>query len=215
MEYNNLAKLYEELEKTTKRLEKTFVISNFLKETKNEDIQTIVLLLQGRLFPNWDTREIGVASRIVIKAINLATGIKAEQIENEWRKKGDLGIVAEEFVGKKKQRTLFSRELTIKKVFENLRNLAGLEGIGTVDRKINLIAELLTSAEPIEAKLALSMTRKKRELRLKTGENITGMQRLFKERMMLLMIFLLLLSWQEKALRAWRKPAWLSEGLSR
>ncbi|MBS3097324.1 ATP-dependent DNA ligase [Candidatus Woesearchaeota archaeon] len=168
MEYNNLAKLYEELEKTTKRLEKTFVISNFLKETKNEDIQTIVLLLQGRLFPNWDTREIGVASRIVIKAINLATGIKAEQIENEWRKKGDLGIVAEELVVKKKQKTLFSKDLTVNKVFENLRKLAELEGMGTVDKKINLIAELLTSAKPVEAKYIIRTILG--ELRIGVGE---------------------------------------------
>ena len=168
MEYAKLARIYGELEKTAKRLGKTYIISEFLKETKTEDVSVIVLLLQGRLFPHWDTREIGVASRIVIKAISLATGIKAEQIENEWRKKGDLGEVAEEFVGKKKQRTLFSRELTIKKVFENLRNLAGLEGIGTVDRKINLIAELLTSAEPIEAKYIIRTILG--ELRIGVGE---------------------------------------------
>ncbi len=152
MEYAKLVKIYEELEKTAKRLEKTYVISEFLKDTREEDIKAIVLLLQGRLFPHWDTREIGVASKIVIKAISKSAGISAPQIENEWRRKGDLGIVTEEFIGKKKQATLVSHDLTVAKVFENLRKLAGLEGIGTVEKKISLIAELLTSAKSIEAK---------------------------------------------------------------
>ena len=152
MEYAKLVKIYGELEKTAKRLEKTYVISEFLKDTGEDDVKVIVLLLQGRLFPHWDTREIGVASKIVIKAISKATGISAAQIENEWRRKGDLGIVTEEFIGKKKQATLVTHELTVAKVFENLRKLAGLEGIGTVEKKISLIAELLTSAKPAEAK---------------------------------------------------------------
>src|SRR3989338_3223022 len=118
MEYAKLARIYGELEKTAKRLGKTYIISEFLKEIKTEDISIIVLLLQGRLFPHWDTREIGVASRIIIKAISKATGISASQIENEWRRKGDLGIVTGEFIEKKKQRTLFSHELTVKKIIE-------------------------------------------------------------------------------------------------
>ncbi|MBI2650123.1 ATP-dependent DNA ligase [Candidatus Woesearchaeota archaeon] len=52
----------------------------------------------------------------------------------------------------KKQATLHSTKLTIKKIFENIRKLAELEGQGTVDRKTQLIAELLTSAKPIESK---------------------------------------------------------------
>ena len=52
----------------------------------------------------------------------------------------------------KKQSTLFSSKLTIEKVIENLKKLPELEGKGTVDKKIGLISELLTSADPIESK---------------------------------------------------------------
>ncbi|MFC1732508.1 ATP-dependent DNA ligase, partial [candidate division KSB1 bacterium] len=75
-----------------------------------------------------------------------------DDIEKKWKKMGDLGNVAENLVEKKKQRTLSVKELTTKKVFDNLRNLPKLEGQGSVDRKVQLIAELLTSAKPIEAK---------------------------------------------------------------
>ena len=52
----------------------------------------------------------------------------------------------------KKQGTLFSKPLTVKKVLENLKKLPELKGKGTVDKKLSLISELLTSAKSNEAK---------------------------------------------------------------
>lgn len=152
MEYSKLVDIYEQLNKTTKRLEKTSIISEFLKDISADETEYVMLLLEGRMFPSYDAREIGVASRLMLKSLNVATGINVDKIENEWRKLGDLGLVAEVIVKTKKQATLHSTKLTAKKVFENLRKLAELEGQGTVDRKTQLIAELLTSAKPLESK---------------------------------------------------------------
>ena len=152
MDYSRLVEVYEQLNKTTKRLEKTHIISEFLKDVGLDDIEQVMLLLEGRIFPNYDAREIGVASRLMLKSLSTATGISIDKIENEWKKQGDLGLVAEIIIKTKKQSTLHSAKLTVKKVFENIRKLAELEGNGTVDRKTQLIAELLTSAKPIEAK---------------------------------------------------------------
>ena len=168
MKYLELVKIYEELEKTTKRLEKTEIISKLLKKTSKENLPIIMLLIEGRLFPNWDEREIGVASRLVIKTISIASGIDAFRVENEWKKTGDLGLVAENLIKTKKQRTLDFQELTIKKVFTNLRKLAELEGAGTVERKVQLVAELLTSAEALEAKYIVRTVLQ--ELRVGVGE---------------------------------------------
>lgn len=152
MKYASLAKLYESLESTTKRLEKTFLLSEFIKTIKKDDIKKVMLLVQGRVFPVWDSRKIGVAAKIVIKALSLASGLSIKEIEDIWRETGDLGDAAAEIVKKKKQATLFSQDPTDDKVFNNLKKLATLEGKGTVSNKLQLIAELLTSAKPIEAK---------------------------------------------------------------
>lgn len=152
MEYSKLIDIYEQLNKTTKRLEKTHIISEFLKDVNVNDIEHVMLLLEGRVFPNYDAREIGVASRLMLKSLSAATGINADKIENEWKKQGDLGLAAEALVKTKKQATLHSTKLTVRKVFENIRKLAELGGQGAVDRKIQLIAELLTSAKPLESK---------------------------------------------------------------
>jgi len=152
MKYSELAEIYESLENTSKRLEKTFIISNLFKRTKEEDIDKIILLLQGRVFPLWNETKLGVSDRLVIKAINIATGTSPEKIELEWKRIGDLGLVAEKLVEKKSQATLFSKELTVEKVFKNIYVLASQEGTGSVDQKAKMIAELLSSAKPLEAR---------------------------------------------------------------
>lgn len=150
MEYKTLTDVYEKLESTPKRLEKTHILALFLRNSDHLD--EVMLLVQGRVFPIWDEREIGMASRLLLKAIATSTGASQEKIEGEWKKIGDLGEVASKLVGKKSQHTLFSDKLTVQKVFSNLQKLASLEGSGTVERKVQLVAELLTSASPKEAK---------------------------------------------------------------
>ena len=151
MDYEKLVKLYENIFSSTKRLDKTYYISKFLK--KNTDLpEFIFLLLRGRIFPDWNDTKINFAAKMAIKAMSLASGFTSDKIESMWKKKGDLGIVAEDVIGKKKQATLFSETLTINKVYNNMKKLSTLDGNGSSDMKIKLVAELLTSASSLEAK---------------------------------------------------------------
>lgn len=152
MHYSKLVDIFEKLESTTKRLEHTHIISEFLKDVSIEDLGTTTLLLEGRVFPRGDEREIGMASKMMLKAINVASGETKNRINSEWKKTGDLGTVSYNLIKKKKQSTLGSHELTVKKVLSNLRKLVTIEGQGSVDKKVSLVAELLTSAKPSEAK---------------------------------------------------------------
>ena len=152
MDYIELTDLYEKLESTSKRLEKTVLLSEFLKNCPKKDIDKIMLLVQGLVFPKSDERKIGIASKLIVKALNIATGISSDDVEKMWKKTGDLGLTAEELVKKKKQHTLFSQDLTVQKVFDNIQKLASIEGLGSTDVKLKTIAELLTSAKPKEAR---------------------------------------------------------------
>src|SRR3989338_11432925 len=136
MQYSRIVEIYEKLEATSKRLEQTHIISEFLKEIDTDDLSTAILLLEGRVFPRWDEREIGMASKMMLKAINLASGDSKEKISEEWKNTGDLGTVAYNLIKKKKQNTLASHNLTTKKIIDNLRGLATIEGSGSVDKKI-------------------------------------------------------------------------------
>jgi DNA ligase-1 len=150
MRYEKLAELYNSLGSTTKRLKKIEILSDFLKNLKEEDKNVLYLLL-GRIYPEYDQREIGISNQLAIKAIAKAAGAQPEHVVKEWKSLGDLGKVAESLIKNKKQHTLESHILTTEKVIENLRKLPELEGKGTVDKKISLIIELLTSASSIEA----------------------------------------------------------------
>jgi DNA ligase-1 len=150
MLYKKLSELYEDLSSTPSRLEKIGILAKFLEHISEED-KEIMYLLEGDIYPEYDERRIGISNQLAIKAISKATGIEGKKVLQEWKKIGDLGKVAEKLTTGKKQATLSSHVLTTKKVLENLRKLPELEGKGTVDKKISLITELLTSATPIEA----------------------------------------------------------------
>ncbi len=151
MQYLKLAKFYEEVSSTTKRLEKIEILASFLKKLSEKD-KDIMYLLGGNIYPEYDERKIGISNQIAIKAISKATGIDGKKIIKEWKKIGDIGKVAEKFIQNKKQTTLRSKTLTTEKVISNLRKLPELVGPGTVNKKLFLITELLTSSQPIEAK---------------------------------------------------------------
>ena len=152
MLYQELAELFKQLESTTKRLEKTKILSEFLKKLSGED-KDVMYLLIGRIYPEGNEKEIGISTQIAIKAISKFTGAAESKVLEMWKKIGDLGKVAEELSNKKKQTTLkFTSKLTIQKVLENLRKLPELEGKGTVSLKLLLITELLSSASSLEAK---------------------------------------------------------------
>jgi len=150
MDYSITCEVYNELESTTKGLEKTEILAKFLDKIKGSS--EVIYLLKGRVFPDYDERELGLSEQLVIKAISKATGDREEEVVKEFKKIGDLGKVAETLISSKKQFSLFSGKLNNEKVILNLQKLPGLEGKGSIDKKIGLIVELLHSAKPIEAR---------------------------------------------------------------
>lgn len=149
MNYSEFTKLYERLSETTKKLEKISILSEFLPRIKDEEW---IYLLRGRVFPDYDEREFGVSVQLTIKAIARVAGIKEDTVKKMFKKQGDLGDVAKELVGKKKQTTLISHRLSADKVFTSLRKLVEMTGKGSVDKKISIISELLASSSGDEAK---------------------------------------------------------------
>lgn len=171
MKYSLLAEVYEKLEGTSGKLDKTHIIASLLKETSKELLPKVVLLLNGSVFPSWSEEELGVAGQLMIKSIAKAYGISEKEIVKSFKKTGDLGLVVEIFSKSKKQTTLGVRELlSTEKVFENLQLIAKQTGGGSQDRKMNLIAELLAQAKPKEAKYVVRTALG--ELRIGVAEGI-------------------------------------------
>jgi len=152
MLYQTLAKAFERLERTSSYLEKNSIIVEVLRKTPREEMEHVVLLMLGRPWPAYVSRETGVGLQQLKKVIAQASGYSVSEVEKLMRDLGDLGEVAARLMGKKKQVTLFTEKLTAKKVFEKIKELPEITGEGSVDRKIASVSELLTSASPLEAK---------------------------------------------------------------
>ena len=150
MKYSAFVEVYENLSATTKKLEKTDILSKFLKHLKNHG--EWIYLLRGRVLPDYDEREFGLSGQLSIKAISKASGVASGKVVDKFTKVGDLGLVAEQLIDKKRQTTLFSKSLDVRKVFDNLKKLVDISGKGAVDKKLNLVLELLGSATGKEAK---------------------------------------------------------------
>jgi DNA ligase-1 len=125
VKYIELVDLYEEIGATTKRLEITRYIVDFLKKTPARVIDKIVYLTQGKLYPDFAGVDMGIAEKTALKALSAATGLSLEKVERELRGKGDIGTAAEGLLKVKKQATLSKKELLVQDVYDALDKIAG------------------------------------------------------------------------------------------
>ena len=152
MQYKEFVEVYESLASTTKKLEKTAILASFLKKLSKSGDARWIYLLRGKVFPDYDPSEFGISGQLTLKVICSAFGIKQEEVEEKVRKIGDWGEIAKFYTEKRKQKALFLQNLDAKKVFDNLRAIVDIEGKGSIEKKLDLVSELLTSASPNESK---------------------------------------------------------------
>lgn len=156
MRFSELAKLYEQLEATTKKLEKRDILAGFYKKCPNNKLYKVVLLSMGVVYPG--SEDLGIASGLMNRIIAKTCGITEKELGKKLNETGDLGLTAEFFIKDKKQRTLGHKELTIDNVFDNLRKLPEITGAGSQGKKMSLVSELLASSNPKEAKYIVRLT---------------------------------------------------------
>lgn len=153
MKFSLMADCYEKIEATTKRLEMTDYLVELLKLTSKDIIDKVVYLTQGKLYPDFVDVQTGIAEKLAVQAVAKATGKSEKEIREDLAKTGDTGETAQKFLAKKIQATLLKGiPLTVEKVYDILDKMARASGTGSMDKKLSLIAGLLTSVTPKEAK---------------------------------------------------------------
>ena len=157
MQFARVVDAYEKIEATTKRLEMTDLLVGLLRETPKEDLDKVVYLTQGRIRPDYEGVELGLAEKMVMRVLAQATGLDDVRIARSWKEKGDLGLVAEQAISSRRQKPLESTPLTTDKVYDHLSAIAREAGEGSQDRKIRLLSDLLGNATPREAKYIVRM----------------------------------------------------------
>ncbi|HSG73812.1 MAG TPA: ATP-dependent DNA ligase, partial [Nitrosopumilaceae archaeon] len=163
MKFSVLAETFERMEKTTKRLELTDCLVDLFKNTPQDLISKVVYLIQGKLRPDFEGIEIGIAEKLVIRAVHRSTAIESKRIEEAYRKDGDLGHAVSKLIEQKTQTTLFDtaegQSQTVEWVYDSLLKIAELKGSGknVVDKKMNYVASLLNNVDPISGKFIIKI----------------------------------------------------------
>ncbi len=151
MKFSLVAETLRFMENTTKRLELTKYLVDLFKITPPEIISEVVYLLQGKLRPDHEGIEMGIAEKIAIKAVSKSAGIPAKKIQQEYNKLGDFGQAASKVLEQKTQTTFLTQDITVERVYDTLYKIAKLSGSRSQDMKMKYISSLLNDATPIEA----------------------------------------------------------------
>ncbi|MCK5477125.1 MAG: ATP-dependent DNA ligase [Candidatus Aenigmarchaeota archaeon] len=152
MLYSELCDALEKIEKNSMQNYKVKILSELFEKAQEDEIEMIVMLCLANVFPVDTQKELGISSQIIAQTISKAFNIPKKTVIDDWIKKGDLGLTSQNLCNYRTQTTLFSTELTIQKVFSSLQKLADISGSKAQAKKIDILTELLASANKTEAK---------------------------------------------------------------
>lgn len=152
MKFSLVADTLGYMEGTTKRLELTQHLVDLFKITPSEIISKVAYLLQGKLRPEHEGIEIGVAEKIAVRALSKSTGVPVLKIEHEYKKVGDFGQTTANILEQKTQTTFLKEDITIERVYDTLFKIALLKGNRSQDMKMKYISSLLNDASPTEGR---------------------------------------------------------------
>ena len=130
MEFSVISEIFENMEKTTKRIELTNILVELLEKTPKKLIPNVVYLIQGIIRPNFEGVELGIAEKLAIRAISKSVGLPVKKIEDDYEDGGDLGITASNMIKLKTQTTFTTEKITVERVYDTLFKISKLEGKG-------------------------------------------------------------------------------------
>jgi DNA ligase-1 len=163
MKFGELSEYFLKLESTSKRLAMFDILSEAFSKADKKDIAKTVYFMQEELLPPFFNVQLGIADRMVEKALSDAYKIDLGTIKSANKKLGDLGEVAEKY-SKNKEKSI----LSVSEVYDKIFELSRLSGEGSVEHKINTLSILLKELSPLESKYCIRFVMGK--LRLGVGE---------------------------------------------
>ena len=133
---------------TSKKLEKTAIVAEYLRSLEPEDAARAALFLSGRPFPAYEEATLGVGGSLLWRAVSELSGKSDSQLRDLYRAHGDLGAVAGAALPER------SSELTLSNLEEEFHTLSSTRGPVS---KLAIILKLLGHASPSEAKYIIKI----------------------------------------------------------
>lgn len=144
-----LAESGEAIGATTKKLQKTALLAEYLKSRATEEAAISTIFLSGRAFPAYEEATLQVGGSLLWRMVEELSGKTQQELTESYRAHGDLGDVA--------AAVLPSREslgLNVLQVEKKFREIAKARG---PTAKSVLLRDLLRQATPLEAKYLIKI----------------------------------------------------------
>jgi DNA ligase-1 len=180
LEFALVAQTLDILEKTPSKIQQASTLAMLFKKCDPSSIDKVIYFIQGTLWPDWKGMpELGIAEKGIQKAISIALNIPENEVEKLYKSLGDYGLVAERLKISRERKSagltafiksekIAEKKLTVDEVYSTLAKIASLQGEGSRDIKIRLLASLLSSANAKEAKFIVRFVEGR--LRLGVGD---------------------------------------------
>lgn len=162
MHFDDVAARFAKLEATGRRLSAVHLIVELFDRAARDDLPAIVYLLQGQLRPPYEGIELGLGERLLTRALALASGATEAAVTRQYRRLGDLGLVAAALAPPSKS------TVSVQQVYAALLEIAQTGGSGAVARKTEAFARLIKQAGPLGAKYLVRIAQGR--LRLGIGD---------------------------------------------
>jgi DNA ligase-1 len=139
-----LAQLCEAIAGTTKKLEKTSLVADYLRSRAVDEAAVSALFLSGKPFPAREETTLQVGGRSLWQVVAELSGKSDSELNAAYRRSGDLGTVAGDVLPPHG-----GPGLGVLEVERTFREIASARGAAA---KATLVRDLLTRATPLEAK---------------------------------------------------------------
>ena len=161
-----LAETLDRVRGTTSKNEKVTILAAYLKGLDPGDALVASRVASGRSSERGSKDEAQVGYSTLLDVLREITGATKEQVSRVYLKHGDLGEVAEDLLGDKRERSLFDERLTLSGLGDSFERLRLTKGKGSAAAKRGIVKSLLLSSTPLEGKYIVKVL---------TGEMRTGL----------------------------------------
>ncbi|MFH0898757.1 MAG: ATP-dependent DNA ligase [bacterium] len=147
MKFFEVAEVFEQLEKESKRLKITELLADLLRKATPDEAAIIAYLSLGSLRPTYLTTQFNFAQKSMVKVIATLLDKSDVTVVKYGHKSGDLGsIISEQFQNR------VHKHLSLKDVNNKLLEFLEISGIGSQEKKDKELLALLKDLDPLSGK---------------------------------------------------------------
>jgi DNA ligase 1 len=146
-----LAETCERIAATTKKLEKTAIVADYLRSRKLAHAAISAIFLSGRAFPAFEEKTLQVGGSLLWKLVVELTGGRAAALTTAYRKRGDLGAAAADVLAATAPATSTIALSEVRAAFDQIAETR------TAAAKSALLKSVLERAAALEAKYILKI----------------------------------------------------------